>query len=391
MRLGTLGFRNVARSRFRAVMTVLGVAVAILAFVMLRTILSAWTQASEYAAKDRVVTRHKVSFIMSLPGKYLSEVEQIEGVKHAAAANWFGGKEPNHPDEFFATMAVEPESFLTVYDEVIVPEDQKAAWFASRTGALVGDALAKKMGWDVGDKVTLKGTIFSGDWSFEISGIYTASRRSIDRTSFYFHYDYLNEWSRQNYPTEADTVGWITTRIDKGANAAAVAKRIDQHFDERDVQTMSQDERAFATSFLGMISAILRALDIVSIVIMLIMMLILGNTIAMGVRERTHEYGVLRAIGFLPQHLILFVLGEAAIIGFLGGVLGLGLAYPLVEQGMGRFLEENMGNFFPYFRIPPETWGISMGLSVGLGLLAAALPAYQAAKLNVVDSLRSVG
>ncbi|HXS16987.1 MAG TPA: ABC transporter permease, partial [Polyangiaceae bacterium] len=144
-------------------------------------------------------------------------------------------------------------------------------------------------------------------------------------------------------------------------------------------------------SFLGMFSAVLNAIDIVSLVITLIMALIVGNTIAMGVRERTHEYGVLRAIGFLPKHLMTFVLGEAATIGFLGGVLGLGLAYPLVEKGMGRFLEENMGAFFPFFRIPPETWVMAMILAVVLGLLAAVVPAYQAAKLNVIDALRNVG
>lgn len=391
MRLSTLGVRNVTRSRFRTVMTVLGVAVAIIAFVMLRTILSAWTQAADFAAKDRVVTRHKVSFIMSLPGKYLSEVEQIPGVKQAAAANWFGAKDPNHPNEFFSSFAVDPEAYLAVYDEMLVPEDQKVTWFGDRTGALVGDSLAKKFGWKVGDKVTLKGTIFPGDWEFKIDGIYTATRRSVDRTSLLFHYDYLNEWIRKTRPTAADSRGWITARIDRSQGAAQMAKRIDQHFDDRDVQTMSQDERAFNTSFLGMISAILKALDIVSVVIMLIMMLILGNTIAMGVRERTHEYGVLRAIGFLPKHLMTFVLGEAAAIGFLGGAVGLGLAYPLVEKGMGRFLEENMGAFFPFFRIPPETWLTAMILAVVLGLLAAVVPAYQAAKLNVIDALRNVG
>lgn len=391
MRLVTLGVRNVMRSRFRTVMTVLGVAVAILAFVMLRTVLSAWTMASEFAAKDRVVTRHKVSFIMPLPGKYLSDVEQIAGVKEAAASSWFGGKDPKHPDEFFGSMAVNPKAFLNVYDEVVLDAAEKEAWFTNRTGAVVGDSIAKKMGWKIGDRVTLQGTIFTGDWPFEISGIYTTSRRSMDRTSFFFHYDYLNEWKKKNMPTDTDSVGWITSRIEKGQSPASMAKDIDRHFDDRDVQTMSQDERAFATSFLGMISAILKALDIVSVVIMLIMMLILGNTIAMGVRERTHEYGVLRAIGFLPKHLMIFVLGEAAMIGLLGGLVGLGLAYPLVEQGMGRFLEENMGSFFPYFRIPPETWLTSLGLSVLLGLLAAAFPAYQAAKLDVVGSLRSVG
>ena len=155
MRLATLGIRNVMRSRFRTFMTVFGVAVAILAFVMLRTVLFAWTMASEYAAKDRVVTRHKVSFIMPMPGKYLSDVKNIEGVKVAASSNWFGGKDPKHPNEFFGSMTVNPRDFLNVYDEVVISPEAQEAWFTNRTGAIVGDVIAKKMGWKVGDRVTL--------------------------------------------------------------------------------------------------------------------------------------------------------------------------------------------------------------------------------------------
>jgi putative ABC transport system permease protein len=186
-------------------------------------------------------------------------------------------------------------------------------------------------------------------------------------------------------------VGWIGSRIEKGLQPAAVAKEIDAYFEERDVQTLSQDEHSFNSSWLGMMSAILKALDFVSIVILAIMMLILGNTIAMGVRERTQEYGVLRAIGFLPKHLVLFVLGEAATVGLLGGLLGLALSYPLIERGLGRFLEENMGGFFPFFRIDSSTSFAALGLSLALGLISGIVPAYQVSKLEVVASLRKVG
>jgi putative ABC transport system permease protein len=221
--------------------------------------------------------------------------------------------------------------------------------------------------------------------------VYTATRRSIDQASFFFHYDYLNEWVKKNRPTGADQIGWIASRIQPGLRPAEVAKAIDTRFDERDIQTLSQDEHSFNTSFLGMISAILKALDLVSVVILLIMMLILGNTIAMGVRERTQEYGVLRAIGFLPKHLVLFVLGEAATVGLLGGVVGLAIAYPFVQGGLGRFLEENMGQWFPFVRIAPDVAVSALVLAVLLGLLAAVIPAYQASKLEVVASLRKVG
>lgn len=391
MRLATIGVRNITRSRFRTVMTVLGVAVAIVAFVLIQTVLSAWTAAADYAAKDRIVSRHKVTFIMTMPYRYLEEVRQIEGVKEAALSSWFGGKDPKHPNEMFGTIAVQPQSFLKVYDELSVPQDQQDAWFQNRRGAIVGDMLAKRFGWKVGDRVTLQGTIFPGDWQFEISGIYSPTRRSADRTSFFFHYDYLNEWQKTHRPTDADQLGWIASRVQPGQRAAEVAQRIDRHFDSADIQTLSQDERTFSTSFLGMLSAILRALDVVSVVILVIMMLILGNTIAMGVRERTHEYGVLRAIGFMPKHLVTFVLGEAVTVGFLGGLTGLALAYPIVERGIGRFLEENLPGFFPYFRISPSTAGAALGLASALGIVAAIIPARQASKLNVVNALRKVG
>lgn len=391
MRLATLGVRNVLRTRLRTVMTVAGVAVAILAFILLQTILHAWTAAADFSAKDRVVTRHKVSFIMSMPGRYLSDVGQVPGVVQTARASWFGGKDPNHLDEFFGTIAVDPNTIFKVYDEMVVGPDELIAFQQNRQGAVIGDVLAKKLGWKKGDRITLQGTIFPGDWQFEIVGIYTATRKSVDRSTLYFQYDYLNEWLKKSRPTSADQVGWIVSRIDPSQRPVEVAKAIDAHFDSADIQTMSQDERAFNTSFLGMIGAILKALDVVSLVIMAIMMLILGNTMAMGVRERTHEYGVLRAIGYLPGHLMIFVLGEAATIGLLGGATGIALSYPIVEQGLGRFLEENMGGFFPYFRIAPTTTIIALALALGLGLLAALVPAIQASRLDVVSSLRKVG
>ena len=391
MNLGSLGARNVLRNRFRAVLTVLGVAVAIVAFVMLRTVLAAWTSAAEYAAKDRVVTRHKVSFIMPLPRKYAQEVARQPGIQNTLIASWFGGKDPNHDQEFFGSIAVDPEQLLRVYDELQVNPAEFEAFKQERRGALVGDALANKLGYKVGDRVTLRGTIYPGDWQFIVQGIYTTSRRSMDRSTLFFHYDYLNEWVKRNTPRQADQVGWVVSRIAPGVRPATVAQRLDAYFEDRDIQTLSQDERAFNTSFLGMISAILEAVDVVSVVILVIMMLLLGNTIAMGVRERTHEYGVLRAIGFSPKHLALFVLGEAMTLGLLGGAVGLALAYPVVEKGLGRFLEENMGAFFPYFRIDPQTSALAMGLALLLGALAAALPAYWAARLEVTSSLRRVG
>jgi putative ABC transport system permease protein len=384
-----VGVRNQRRSKTRTLLTIAAVMVAVVTFVLLRTVLSAWTAAADHAAKDRVGTRHKVSFIMPMPRRYVQEVQQIPGVQKTASANWFGGKDPKHESDFFATIAVEPKDFLEVYDEIVVPEEQKQAWFGNRRGAIVGDSLAKNFGWKVGDRLTLTGTIFPGDWEFEVVGIYTAARRSVDRATLYFHYDYLNEDPRSQ--ATHDQVGWIVSRVDDPGRSAEIAKAIDAKFEERDIQTLSMSERAMNASFIGMISAVLEAMDLVSLVILAIMALILGNTVAMGVRERTHEYGVLRAIGFLPKHLAWFVLGEAVTVSTLGGVLGILVSYPFVEQGIGRFLEENMGGFFPFFRIDPATVVMAFVLSAVVGAVAAAVPAYNASRLHVVDALRRTG
>ncbi len=388
MTLLGLAARNIKRHKVRVIMTAMGAAIAVLAFMCLRTVVTSWEAAGDAAAKDRIATRHKVTFIMSLPKKYIDDIRGLKEVKAATWANWFGGKHPTRESEFFATIAVDVPSFLTVYDEIELSKQAADDWRADRTGAVVGDVLAKTFGWKVGDKVKLRGTIFPGNWDFTIRGIYTAKRRSVDRNTFWFHWKYLNEslpeWQR-------DKIGWIVTRIDNPRKSAEISRKIDKMFDDRDEQTVTMSEKALQQSFMGMFGAILTAIDIVSVVILMIMMLILGNTIAMGVRERTHEYGVMRAIGFMPYHIVLVVLGEAITVGILGGLLGLVLAYLLVNGAMGPMIEMQMGAIFPYFRIAGSTAMLATFLAVLLSVFAAIVPAYRAARLDVVSALRKVG
>jgi putative ABC transport system permease protein len=386
--LAGLAARNLGRNRFRAVLTVLGVAVAIVTFVLLRTVVYAWTSGADYAAKDRVVTRHKVTFVMSLPKRYIEEVRGLPHVTFATWANWFGGKDPKHDREFFGAFAVDDKTYFQVYPEMSVPPGDMQTWRDDRKGAIVGDVLAKKMGWKVGETINLESGIYGHNpWQFNVDGIYAATSRSVDRSTFIFHWDYLNDTIAADMK---DQIGWMVSRVDQPGAAADVGVAIDRDFDEKDIQTLSQDERAFNTSFLAGVSAVLSAVDVISIAILLIMMLILGNTIAMGVRERTNEYGVLRAIGFLPKHIAWFILGEAMLIAAIGGGLGVLIAYPVVEKGLGRWLEENMGSFFPYFRIQPVIAVLAVVLAIGLGAVAAAIPAYRASQLRVIDALRRV-
>ena len=388
MTLAGLAVRNLARNRFRVALTVLGVAVAIVTFLLLRTVVYSWSRGADVAAKDRVVTRHKVTFVMTLPEHYMDDVRAIPHVKIATFANWFGGKDPKHDHEFFATLAVDDKTYFDVYPEFSLPPEQMQTWREDRKGAVVGDVLAKKMGWKVGDTINLESGIYGGGaWQFNIDSIYTATAKSVDRSTFLFHWDYVNESVAAD---RKDQIGWIVSRVDSPGEAANVGVAIDRVFDEKDTQTLSQDERAFNTSFLASVSAVLKAIDVMSIGILVIMMLILGNTIAMGVRERTNEYGVLRAIGFLPKHIAWFILGEAMLVGSFGGILGVLVGYPIIEQGLGRWLEENLGGFFPYFRIETASAVLAVVLAIGLGAAAAAIPAYRASKLRVVDALRRV-
>jgi putative ABC transport system permease protein len=387
MTLTGLALRNLGRNRFRAILTAIGVAIAIVAFLLLRTVTWAWVSGAEYAARDRVVTRHKVTFVMSLPKRYVQDVTSAPHVKAVTWANWFGGKDPNHEREFFGALAVDSDTYFGVYDEMSVPPEQLDTWKHDKQGAIIGDVLAKKLGWKVGDKIHLVSGIYPGDWAFTVDSIYTTTARSVDRSTLLFHWDYLNDALPAG---RRDTVGWIVSRVDEAGHSADVGVALDRVFDDREIQTRSQDERSFNTSFLGMFSAILKAVDIVSAVILVIMTLILGNTIAMGVRERTGEYGVLRAIGFLPGHVALWVVAESVALGAAGGVIGIALAWPLVNLIVGRYIEENLGNLFPYFRLMPENMVVGLVLAAILGGAAAVIPAWRASQLRVVDAVRRV-
>ncbi|HVY47756.1 MAG TPA: ABC transporter permease, partial [Minicystis sp.] len=241
----------------------------------------------------------------------------------------------------------------------------------------------------IGSKVTLQSGIYPDkqDWEFKVDGIYEPRAKSADRSTMFFHWKYLND---NIAAARQDQVGWIVSRVDDPNKTADIGAQLDKVFEEKEVPTLSQDEHTFQTSFMAGISAVLTSIDIVSVVILLIMMLVLGNTIAMGVRERTNEYGVLKALGFSNAHISMFIVSESMIIALAGAALGIGVAYPFIEKGFGRWLEENMGAFFPWFRIDPKVTVTAAVIALLLGAVAAIVPAVQASRLRVVDALRRV-
>jgi putative ABC transport system permease protein len=380
--------KNAFRNRFRTALTILGIAVAVLAFEFLRTTVDVWNAGLTAAAEDRLVTRHKVSITMWMPHTYYERIQSSsQDISAVGYANWVGMVYPKDEHSFFGNFAVDSDNYLAVYPEIVVAPDQLAAWKADPAGAIVGEVLAAKYGWKVGDRITLRGTIYPGDWTFNVRALYTTTNRAIDKSSFMFHWKYLNDGVPE---TIREQIGWFVIRVKDPTKGAAVAQAVDKSFESSEAETLTESERAFNLEFLTMYAAIFTALDVVSVVILLIMTMIVGNTIAMGVRERTHEYGVLRAIGFTPRHLMFFVFGESLIVTTIGAALGLLLALPMVN-GFGKFIEDNFGSFFPYFAISSGTVALGAGLALLVGIVSAALPAWTASRLQVTGALRRLG
>jgi putative ABC transport system permease protein len=391
MTFATLAARNLTRNKTRVILTVLGVAVAVMAFLIFRTVIWAFSVGKEFAAKDRIATRDAVSFIQRLPRNYVDKMAAIPGVKAITWFDWWGGQDPRDKNNFFGTFAVNHRTFLDVYPEVVISPEAREKWMTDKQSALVGDVLATKLKVKEGDDVNLTTQIYGrGETKFHVAGIYHVTQKSLDRSSFYFHWDYMNDNFPEGRPGK-DKVGWVLSRIDDPSKSASISKQIDDMFAVTDQATLTMSERALNTSFLGGFSAVLSVIDFVSIVILGIMMLILGNTIAMGVRERTAEYGTLLAVGFEPKHIASFVVLESAFVGLLGGLIGLAFG-SFIIHGVAPFLEEGpMSNFFPFFALTAQTAAIGLGLALVLGGLAATLPAFQASRLNVSNALRKVG
>ncbi len=388
MNFTTYARRNVFRRRGRTILTIIAIALSVLIFSLIRTVVVMWNAGVDAAAVDRLATRHKVSITMQLPKRYIEDLRAIPGVQKASWAVWFGAKDPKKRTQFFAGFAADHETWFDVMDEMYVPPEQLAEWKSTPNGAVLGDQLAKTLEVKLGDRLVVNSDIYPGDWELKVVGIYEAKRKTADRNSLVFRWDFFNNDPRASFSREQ--IGWMISRIADSKRSADISREIDKKFDERDDQTVTMSERAFQLSFLAGFSAVLKAFTAISFGILAIMLLILANSVGMNVRERTHEYGVLRAVGFLPKHVGGFILGESVFIAALGGGVGVLLTALLINGMMGPAIEENMAGLFPYFRTPTNVFVMAFGVSVALGILAAAWPAWRASRLPVTDSLRRI-
>ena len=383
MKFLPLIWRNLTRRKIRTIFTTLSIFIAFLLFGFLMAIKAAFGMGIDVAGADRLMMIHKVSFIQPLPKSYEGRIRAVEGVTAITHANWFGGIYQD-PANFIANFAVDPESYLAMYPEFVLPEEQKQAWFANRTGAIVGIDTARRFGWKVGDRVPLQGTIYrtpdDSPWEFTIDGIYDSSLVGTDKTQFFFHYKYLNETISQNFGR--DQVGWYIVKVADPAAADDVAKRMDALFANSPAETKTATEKAFVADFAKQVGDIGAIMTVIAAVVILFILLVAGNAMAQSIRERTNELAILKTLGFNDRKVLGMVLIESTLVAVLGGALGLGLAWLVIAQG------DPTGGFLPIFHFPPKDMVLGVVLVVALGVLAGMVPALQASRLRIVDALR---
>jgi putative ABC transport system permease protein len=381
-----LVFKSAFRNRLRTLLTALGVAIAIVAFLFMRTIISAWHAGVEGAQSDRLFVRNKISITFPMPLSYVNKVQQIVGDRgDVSYENWFGATYPKDEKGFFANLAADDNVFK-MYPEFAVDPEQWKDYVADRQGAIVGARLAEKYGWKLGDKIVLRGTIYPGDWEFHVRALYKATKSSVNEGSMFFHWKYMNE---QLTGSLHDQVGLVLLKVNDPTQSAALAQQIDKNFVNSAAETRTESEKAFQLEFVSMSSAILSAIQVLSGVMLVILMLILANTMAMATRERTTEYAVMRAMGFQPRHIVGMVLGEGFTVALVGVGVGVALAQP-VMRFFAELLEKDLGGFLGSFDLHLGETVLATVVALVLGMLASALPAARAGRLKIVDALRRV-
>jgi putative ABC transport system permease protein len=373
-------WRNLLRRKVRTIFTLASVFIAFVLYSFLMVVQNAFSMGVEVAGVDRLVLMHKVSLIQLLPISYTQKIQATEGVTHVGYSTWFGGTYQDKANQF-AVMAIDAD-YLQLYPEMRVPEDQMKAWQGDRQGAIVGKATANKYGWKVGDKIPIQATIWvpkqGNTWFFNVDAIYDADK-GVDTTSFFFHYEYLDENRRGAY----GMVGWYVLRIDDPSRAADVASRLDAQFANSSAETKTSTEKAFLQGFVnqvGNIKAII--VSILAAVLFTLFLLVLANTMAQSVRERTSELAVLKTLGFSNGLVLGLVLAESMFLALLGGGLGLAITYFAVEGGSFN------NAFLPVFLMRSRDIVIGILLCCALGIVAGAWPATTAMRLRITDALR---
>jgi len=376
--------RNSLRHKLRTFLTILGLALAVMAFGLIRTFIKTWYAGAEATAPDRLITRNAVSIVSTLPLAYKEQILKVDGVKNITYASWFGAIYVD-PKNFFVQFAVDPSTFFELYPEYIVPPAQFEAFSGDRRGVIVGRRLADRFGWKVNDPVTLIGTIYPGNWDCVIRGIYAGKEEITDETMFLLHFDYVDEVVKRDMPGRAGQIGWYALKIDNPARSAEIGAAIDARFKNSLAETKTETEKEFQMSFIQMTGAIIIGLRIISYLIIGVILLVLANTMAMTARERVSEHAFLRTLGFRKYHLAGLILGESLLMACIGGVIGMALLK--IVSGV---VAVAIGQFFPIFKADFITYFACMATAVIVGFGASIFPIQRALHIRIVDGLRVV-
>jgi putative ABC transport system permease protein len=371
---------NLGRRKVRTVLTVGSFAVAAFLFGLLATIDKAFSGGADVAGVDRLLVINRVALIQPLPISYRERLRRLPGVHEVTFASWFGGVYRD-PKNLFAQFAIEPGTWRTVYPDFVIPDADWRDFVADRQGCVVGEGLARRFGWKKGDRIPLRGTIYEGSWEFNLRAVYAGRRPEIDVNQFWFQRAYLEEkgpeWAR-------GIVGWYTVRLDDPGQALAVSRVIDEGFANSAWETRTQTEKSFAASFVKQLGNIKLLILAVGSVVFFTLLLVTGNTMAIAVRERTTDNGVLKALGASDALVLGLVLAESVLVSALGGAVGILGAELFTRRG------DPTGGLLPTFFLPAPAVAAAFLAIVGVGLLAGVLPAVSALRLQVVDALRRV-
>jgi len=378
-------YKNLTRKKLRLFLTCFTIFIAFLIFGAVTALQGALNSGVEMSADNRLITVNKINFTQPLPFAYVNKVQNIAGVKEVSYANWFGGFY-QEPAKQVVTMAVDPITYFSVYEELVLPDEQKSKWQKNRRGAVVGQRLAKTYNWKVGDTVPMSSNIFSNKdgtqtWELQIEGIFTAKDPQTDTGYMLFHYKYFMEtqiWG-------GDNVGWLMlTTTDTNLNEQ-VAKAIDDSFANSAAETQTSTEAAFNKAFIEQIGNI--GLIIFGVVFMAFftILVVVGNTMVLAIRERTGEIAVLKTLGFSSMRVFRMILIESCLLAFFGGLLGLGGAYLAVLWASAA-----MARFLPNLVLDQGIVLQALGYMLLLGLITGIVPALRALKLNIVSGLQGV-
>ena len=379
MKFLPLVIANLFRKKIRTALTIGSFAVALFLFGLLVIVRGAFSQGVDIAGADRLVVINKVSLIQPLPLSYRDRLLRISGIKQVTYDNWFGGVYQDEKN-FFPQFAIDVEHQRAMYPEFTVPEEQWQAFAGDREGAIAGQSLADRFGWKVGDRIPIKGTIYTGPWEFNLRGIYRGTRAQDDTTQFWFHWDFLEE--RRAFGK--GDVGWYVVRVTNPDLSVQVAKTIDTEFANSPFETKTDTEKAFAASFVKQMGNIEFLILTVGGVVFFTLLLVTGNTMAIAVRERMGELAVLKALGFSNQFVLLLVMMESLTVAFIGGALGLLLAKLFSLHG------DPTRGILPYFYLPPLAIVTGVAPALLVGVAAGILSAVSAMRLRVVDAMRRV-